>query len=74
MSSEPARAWRLVFEGGDPATMVTVSISRGAKLAAVDEVVAEFKRRVRAAMEAGGCRSFVVGVHVEGSACDHEVG
>lgn len=66
------KRWRLVFEAGQvPISVVTIE---GGDAAAVDEAVKVFKAKIRAAMELGGCRSVLVGVHVEGAACDHEVG
>lgn len=63
---------RLVFDvaGEAPAIFKVEAGDAGA----VADVVTAFRSRVRAAIEAGGCRSFLVGVHVEGAECDHEVG
>jgi hypothetical protein len=71
MSSKRRRV-RLVFDvAGEPPSVVRVD---GNDQRAVSEALAVFRHKVRAAIEAGGCRSFLVGVHVEGAECDHEVG
>lgn len=71
MASPERKRWRLVFEVGSDTRVLAVG--KGDTRAA-DDAVAAFKSLVRDAMESDGCRSFVVGVHVEGAACDHEVG
>lgn len=65
--------WRLTFEPERGGGMRVVQIGHR-DTAAVDDAVALFKMCVRSAMEAGGCRTVMVGVHVEGADCDHEVG
>lgn len=66
------RRVRLVFDAaGEAPSVVKVD---GNDHRAVSEALAVFRHKVRAAIEAGGCRSFLVGVHIEGDACDHEVG
>jgi hypothetical protein len=65
--------WRLTFNADDPQTMRVLKIG-AADRGAVDEAVTLFRAAVRSAMDAGGCRTVMVGVHVEGEACDHEVG
>jgi hypothetical protein len=64
--------WRLTFDMDTPG-MKVVQVERGSG-GGVDQAVALFRSCVRAAMEAGGCRTVMIGVHVEGAACDHEVG
>lgn len=72
--SPRARArWRLTFNADDSQAMRVVQVARGDS-AGVDEAVTLFRSAVRSAMEAGGCRTVLVGVHVEGAECDHEVG
>lgn len=63
------RRWRLVFDPPVGPPIVVGKRDPGG----VDAAMTAIRSRLRAAMEAGGCRSFVVGVHVEGEACDHEV-
>lgn len=65
--------WRLTFNADDTATMRVVQIGKG-DTGAIDEAVTLFRSCVRSAMAAGGCRTVMVGVHVEGAECDHEVG
>lgn len=67
---ERARKWRLVFE--PPGPQQTIAVAKGDP-DSIDDAVRAIRSRLRAAMEAGGCRSVVIGVHVEGPACDHEV-
>lgn len=66
----PERRWRLTFDV-DGHIVQTVAIGRDRR--DVDDAVLAFRAAVRNAMEKGGCRSFCIGVHVEGEACDHEV-
>ncbi|MDD5367320.1 MAG: hypothetical protein PHR30_18455 [Gallionellaceae bacterium] len=46
---------------------------RPGDLDCVVAAVARFRELIREAIRRGGCRSFVVGIHEEGAACDHEV-
>jgi hypothetical protein len=69
-SDLPARRWALVLDmGAEPRRVFTVRSA---------EKAGEVFEAVRAALEElvkrGGCRSMVIGVHVEGPACDHELG
>lgn len=64
--------WRLTFDVDSP-QMKVVQIEKGSA-GGVDQAVTLFRSCVRAAMEAGGCRTVMIGVHVEGEGCDHEVG
>jgi predicted Zn-dependent protease len=64
----------LAFEvSGGEVYPIVVPVYGQESLEAMDKAVAMFKDMVRAAWKAGGCRSFLVGVHVRGAACDHEV-
>lgn len=71
-ADEPGRRWRLVFNMDDPQTMRVISVSK--REGGVSDAVTLFRAAVREAMEANGCRNVVIGVHVEGAECDHEVG
>jgi len=64
--------WRLTFDMENPG-MKVVQIERGSQ-GGVDQAVTLFRSCVRAAMDSGACRTVMVGVHVEGAECDHEVG
>lgn len=66
------RRWRLTFDAESGGTMRVVQVGRR-DAGAVDEAVALFKLAIRSAMAAGGCRTVMVGVHVEGAECDHDV-
>lgn len=65
--------WRLTFDADSSQTMKVIQVEKGDR-SAVDEAVGLFKLAIRAAMAAGGCRTVMIGVHVEGEGCDHEVG
>lgn len=63
------RRWQLVLE---PQTSQAQTFTvRDAKDA--DEVMTAVRGHLRTMMERGGCRSLVIGVHVEGAECDHEL-
>lgn len=68
---DPRRRWRLVFDM-DGREVKVLQVSKGA--ASVADAVTLFRAAVRAAMEKEGCQTVMVGVHVEGAECDHEVG
>lgn len=70
MPSSPGRRWQLVLDAAGSAPQVFVI--RDAKDA--DEVMIAVRAGVRDLMSRGGCRSMTIAVHVEGSACDHELG
>lgn len=68
-SSEPKRRWQLVLDAaGEQPRPFTVRDAKDA-----DEVMEAIRETVRAMMARGGCRSLLVGVHVEGPDCDHEI-
>jgi hypothetical protein len=69
MASSEQRRWSLVLDVAGITSTFTV---RGATDAAV--VMEAVKGRIGDLMRAGGCRSLVIGVHVEGAACDHVTG
>lgn len=64
----------VVFEGQGAALVIEIPPDRDVADGEILRAVDEFKRRVRAAWAAGGCRSFTVGVHEAGPECDHERG
>lgn len=70
----PARKrWRLTFDGDGAGNVHVLTISKDDP-GSINDAVAIIRGKLRGAMEAGGCRSVSFGVHVEGEACDHEVG
>lgn len=69
-SEAPPRRWQLVLDAAGSAPQVfTVRDAKDA-----DEVMAAVREGVRSLMAKGGCRSLVIGVHVEGADCDHQIG
>jgi len=69
MASSERRRWQLVLEGaGEVSRTFTVRDAKDA-----DEVMTAVRESVRAMMARGGCRSIVIGVHIEGEECDHQI-
>lgn len=68
-----AKRWRVVFDTHEG--MKVIQIQRGDS-GGVADAVTLFRTAVRAAMERepACCRTVMIGVHVEGPECDHEVG
>jgi len=63
--------WRLTFEP-EAGAMNVLRVGKG-DTRAIDDAVTLMKSCIRAAMAAGGCRNVVIGVHVDGADCDHEI-
>jgi hypothetical protein len=63
------KRWTLVLDAGAaPQRRFTVRDARDA-----DEVMLAVRTAVKDLAASGGCRSIVLGIHVEGPACDHEL-